>query len=366
MVQPATANKGGGRFVAFAEKSGGEKMARKDFLSATKPLARSRALLLVASVALAVLVACSVAAVAALEPAKAAFPGKNGAIAFTSDRDGQPEVFRMRANGSHQRRLSDTAGVANGDPQWSADGQKIVFTNHPAFKEIDSEIYAMDSDGSDEVNLTDDTAWDRDPCWFPSGDRIAYVSDRTTDGSGTEVDIYALQLGSSGDTQPVRITNTPSDQEHDPVVSPDGKQIAFVLPDPFHGGGDIYVMRSEPQSPTNLPKRLTFFGTREVFAPAGTPNWSPDGKQIAFGGDGDIYVMNADGTDQTRITSNPAEDGYPAFSPNGKYIAFSSDRGNADGSSEHDIWKMKSDGSNPTQLTDDPRHDAWTNWQPRP
>ena len=126
------------------------------------------------------------------------------------------------------------------------------------------------------------------------------------------------------------------------------------------------MMRSEPQSPTNQPKRLTFFGTREVFAQAYAPDWSPDGKQIAFAGDSDIYVMNADGTDQTRITSNPAQDSYPAFSPNGKYIASSSDRGNADGSSEHDIWKMKSDGSNPTQLTDDPRHDAWTNWQPRP
>lgn len=117
----------------------------------------------------------------------------------------------------------------------------------------------MDSDGSEEVNLTDDTAWDSDPNWFPSGDRIAYVSDRTTDGSGTEVDVYALQVGSSGDTQPVRITNTPSDQESDPVVSPDGEQIAFVRPDPFGGVSDIYVMRSEPQSPTNQPKRLTFF-----------------------------------------------------------------------------------------------------------
>jgi Tol biopolymer transport system component len=347
-------------------------MARKDFLSATKPLARSRALLLVASVALAMLVACGVAAVAALEPAKAAFPGKNGAIAFTSARDGQPEVYRMRANGSHQRRLSDTAGVANGDPQWSADGQKIVFTNHPAFREIDSEIYAMDSDGSDEVNLTDDTAWDREPAWFPSGDRIAYVSDRTTDGSGTEVDVYALQLGSSGDTEPVRITNTPSYRESGPVVSPDGKQIAFALADPLTGGYDIYVMRSEPQSPTNQPKRLTFFGTREVFAQAYAPDWSPDGKQIAFAGavtgegNGDIYVMNADRTDQTRITSNPAQDSYPAFSPNGKYIASSSDRGNADGSSEQDIWKMKSDGSNPTQLTDDPAHNVGPNWQPLP
>jgi Tol biopolymer transport system component len=339
-------------------------MATKDFLSATKPLARSRTVLLVACVALAVLVACAVAAVAALEPAKAAFPGKNGAIAFSSDRlpDGQPEVYRMRANGSDQRKLSDTAGVANGSPQWSADGQKIVFTSHPAFKEIDSEIYVMDSDGSEEVNLTDDTAWDTEPCWFPSGDRIAYVSDRTTDGSGQEVDIYALQVGSSGDTQPVRITNTPSEHESGPVVSPDGKQIAFVGPDPFVGGWDIYVMRSEPQSPTNQPKRLTFFGTRGAFE----PNWSPDGKQIAFASEGYIYVMNADGTDQTRITSTPARDGYPAFSPNGKYIAFSSTRGNAEGSFEEDIWKMKSDGSNPTQLTDDPRHDSEPNWQPLP
>jgi Tol biopolymer transport system component len=344
-------------------------MATKDFLSATKPLARSRTVLLVACVALAVLVACAVAAVAALEPAKAAFPGTNGKIAFSSDRlpDGQPEVYRMRANGSDQRKLSDTAGVANGSPQWSADGQKIVFTSHPAFKEIDSEIYVMDSDGSEEVNLTDDTAWDTEPCWFPSGDRIAYVSDRTTDGSGQEVDIYALQVGSSGDTQPVRITNnTPSEHESGPVVSPDGKQIAFALADPFAGVSDIYVMRSEPQSPTNLPKRLTFFGTRV----ASGPDWSPDGKQIAFvgafAGNADIYVMNADGTDQTRITSNPAQDSSPAFSPNGKYIAFSSTRGNADGSSEEDIWKMKSDGSNPTQLTDDPAHNVEPNWQPLP
>jgi hypothetical protein len=126
--------KGGGRFVAFVEKSGGEKMATKEFLSATKPLARSRALL----------AACGVAAVAALEPAKAAFPGKNGAIAFTSARDGQPEVYRMRANGSAQRRLSDTAGVANGSPQWSADGQKIVFTSHAAFKDCpQTRIYCV-------------------------------------------------------------------------------------------------------------------------------------------------------------------------------------------------------------------------------
>src|SRR5215208_2533377 len=91
----------------FCGKSGGEKMARKDFLSATKPLARSRALLLVASVVLAVLVACGVAAVAKLEPAKAAFPGKNGAIAFSSNEGSAGngfQVWRVNPNGSGQER----------------------------------------------------------------------------------------------------------------------------------------------------------------------------------------------------------------------------------------------------------------------
>ena len=87
-------------------------MATKEFLSATKPLARSRALLLLACVALAVLVACAVAAVAALEDAKAAFPGTNGAIAFTSTGpDGTQQVYRMRADGSGERRLTDAAGI---------------------------------------------------------------------------------------------------------------------------------------------------------------------------------------------------------------------------------------------------------------
>src|SRR5215203_4890017 len=113
MVQPATANKGGGRFVAFVEKSGGEKMATKEFLSATKPLARSTALLLVACVALAVLVACGVAAVAALEDAKAAFPGNNGKIVFsTITRDGSEaeQIYSMNPDGSGVTKLTGLPG----------------------------------------------------------------------------------------------------------------------------------------------------------------------------------------------------------------------------------------------------------------
>jgi TolB protein len=302
-------------------------------------------------------------------PAQAAFPGKNGALAFTNDRDGQPEVFRIRADGSGERRLSDTAGVANGDPQWSADGQKIVFTNHPAYKGIDSEIYAMDSDGSDEVNLTDDTAWDREPSWFPGGRRIAYSSDRTTDGSGQK-DIYTLNLDPSGAAEPVRITNTPNVDESHAAVSPDGTRIAFIRRDPYDGSPDVFVMRAEPQSPTNRAKRLT----RNSMI-GGNPDWSPDGRRIAFPGarsvdgiyrKGDIWTIDPDGTNKTNVTKTPGvSEWQPAFSPNGEKIAFMSNRYETD-EQYGDVWKMGTDGSDPVRLTDDLAYKTGLDWQPLP
>ncbi len=89
------------------------------------------------------------------------------------------------------------------------------------------------------------------------------------------------------------------------------------------------------------------------------PNWSPDGTEIAFtsnrDGNDEIYVMNADGSNQTRLTYNDAYDGMPAWSPDGTRIAFESRR-DSNGSA---IYVMNADGSNQTQLTKRP----W--WSPR-
>ena len=89
-------------------------------------------------------------------------------------------------------------------------------------------------------------------------------------------------------------------------------------------------------------------GTEIDYAPA----WSPDGKQIAFradiDGNGDIYVINADGTGRVNLTNNPASDWSPAWSPDGSMIAFQTNR---DGNWE--IYVMNSDGTQPTNLTDE-------------
>ena len=63
---------------------------------------------------------------------------------------------------------------------------------------------------------------------------------------------------------------------------------------------------------------------------AGSPSWSPDGSRIIFysehDGNAEIYVMDVDGANRTRLTNHPADEGYPAFSPDGQRISFDSDR----------------------------------------
>ncbi|MCM3904643.1 MAG: hypothetical protein ND866_23345 [Pyrinomonadaceae bacterium] len=95
----------------------------------------------------------------------------------------------------------------------------------------------------------------------------------------------------------------------------------------------------------------------------GAPAWSPDGSRIAFGsgrdGNAEIYVMNSDGSNPTRLTNNPAEDYGPVWSPDGSRIAFQSGR---DGNNE--IYVMNAGDSNPLRLTNDPAGDHNPVWSP--
>ena len=92
----------------------------------------------------------------------------------------------------------------------------------------------------------------------------------------------------------------------------------------FHRNGEIYVMNADGSEQTNISNNPAFDGY---------PHWSPDGKKIAFmtsrdGINYEIYVMNADGTSQTRLTNNADLDAEPSWSPDGTKIAFRSDRDN--------------------------------------
>jgi Tol biopolymer transport system component len=137
-----------------------------------------------------------------------------------------------------------------------------------------------------------------------------------------------------------------------PSWSPDGRSIAFTS---FRNGrGDIYVMDARGSN----QRRLTLDPAHDDL-----PTWSPDGTRIAFvstrDGNLEIYVMNADGSSQTRLTFSPGADFGPTWSPDGKRIAWRSDR---DGNAE--IYSMSADGSDQLRLTNDPSSDHTPAWGP--
>jgi TolB protein len=119
------------------------------------------------------------------------------------------------------------------------------------------------------------------------------------------------RLTSSGttDRDPNRITsNISGDSARDPAWSSDGAKIAFTTT--RDGNPEIYVMNADGSVQIRLTNNEAF-----DYAPA----WSPDGRRISFtshrDGNGEIYVMNTDGSDQTRLTNTLADDIWPAWSP---------------------------------------------------
>ncbi len=129
-------------------------------------------------------------------------------------------------------------------------------------------------------------------------------------------------------------------------------QIAFVSS--RDGDSEIYVMNADK----TIITRLTTNPARDS-----DPAWSPDGMKIAFStnrdGNDEIYVMNADGSEKTRLTENPALDRVASWSPDGSKIAFVSGR---DENSE--IYVMNADGSEKTRLTNNPAFDSDPTWSP--
>lgn len=285
--------------------------------------------------------------------AEAAFPGDNGLIVFVSNvtsgsgvdnPSGDSEIFAAPPIGDIIQLTHNTS--ADYSPSWSADGSKIVFMSR---RDGNAEVYKMDADGDNERRLTNNLAEDGAPVFSPDGRKIAFQSRP----SGGNNDLFIM---SSGGKNLVRITRNAA-QDSFPSWSPSGSRIAFQSSRTASGRDNIYVMKPTREGKKNRPKNLS----RNSTADDETPDWSPDGKRIAFSGERgpggfEIYTMRADGTDQTPVTDSPAFSGSPAWSPDGTLIVFQRET-----SGNGDIWTIGSDGSSPFNLTS-----GWTSYEDTP
>jgi TolB protein len=275
-------------------------------------------------------------------------PGAPQSIAFTSNRDGNNEVYVMDPNGDNQNRRTITANTINDQrPDISPDGSQIVFSSN---RDGNFEIFIMDFDGNNVRQLTTTAApiansW---PRWSPDGEWIAFQS-----GSGTNFQIYRIRPDRTGLTQLTQTADAAINQF--PSWSPDGTRLVI------RRSTEIYLINSSDGSD---PVRLTFTdGITGAFNQMAS--FSPDGSKIAFLSNREmsngvlylsVFVMDSDGNNQFNFTPKP--DGYggtwtsraPAYSPDGQYIYFTAVRSVTSGNLEQ-IFVKPASGGDETQLT---------------
>lgn len=220
-------------------------------------------------------------------------------IVFYSERGGAADLFLADRAGANRRALTSTP-ADEGGPVFSPDGQFIAYDSDAAGN---FDVYVMRADGTGIRRLTSHPSRDVSPAWSPDGTRLVFMSAR----ENPEFDIYEMDTN-GGSVR--RLTQGGSNWF--PQYAPDGSRIAM------HVMRDVHTLDTR----TNTLQRLTQDPQNGMH-----PSWSPDGRQIAFmswrNGRTEIFLMNADGSDQRLTISMPDGDAVdPRWSPQGDAIAF--------------------------------------------
>lgn len=231
---------------------------------------------------------------------------------------------------------------------WSPDGERLAFAGE------DGDVYVISLNGTGMTNLTNTPVKESKPSWSPDGKRIAFVADSdlgVMNMDGTDRKRLTTDMAIVGEIKP------DSNANEFPVWSPDGTRIAFVSY--RNGPSDIYAVKADG---SGLVQRI---------ASGVDPNWSPDGQKIAYVFEGDIHIMDQDGSNQTNLTNSQGYNSDPDWSPDGMRIAFSSDRRFPPADPYAELHIMNADGSGLVRLSNygspgggDPQNDAEPDWSP--
>jgi len=261
-------------------------------------------------------------------------------ILFSSDRDGNYEIYMMDANGGSVRRLTNDPAI-DAEPAWSPDQQRIAFSSNRA---RNYGIYVMNADGGGLRRLTpDDGNAYSSPTWSPDSQYLAFTSDR----AGT----LAIYRVSANGGELVALSSGQG-EDRDPAWAADGR---IVFSSTRDGAEGIYIMDG---SGRNVRRLVPPIGTTDTF-----PAWSPSSQTIAYVADAgfssELYTVQADGSNATLLTG--VYDKFiqsPAWSADGRSLVYAL----WEPGSKSVIIQVSLDGSSTVQLTSpdsNAREPAW-------
>jgi TolB protein len=314
-------------------------------------------------------------------------PPGDPAIAFASRRaldgsdaaNGAFNIWIMSADGSGAVPLTRlTAGTSAGEPAWSPDKSKIAFSSNRAEDGSDalnsasfSWIWVVNVDGSHQLPLTSVSDGSgywfvTEPAWSPDGLKLSAVNFCCTDKQHLHSDVAVLNADGTNYTVLTSFDDSvPESGASSGRWSPDGSKLLFDAPGNAAPGTavpvNIWVMNADGSDQRAL--------THLTISEAADPQWSPDGSQIAFwslraldGSDAsnttsNIWVMKADGSNVrpvTKLTANGADCYHPSWSPDGTKLSFESERtvdGNDKSGNVTNLWVINADGTGTIPLT---------------
>lgn len=195
-------------------------------------------------------------------------------------------------------------------PFWSPDSKEFAFQSNFTGT---WQLYIMNSETKAVTRITDNLFNDVTPAWSPDGTKILFTSDRDGDE-----EIFLMSLS---DKSVKKLTDNTSRDIH-PTWSPDGKKIIF---NSAKEGDTTRKLIIQVMDVSGTNKKII----REDEYINSYASFSPDGNKIAFvkwmdkGKNGEIFIMNPDGTGEERLTNNIIFDGYPTWSTDGAQIIYS-------------------------------------------
>lgn len=269
-------------------------------------------------------------------------------------------------DGSNRRRLVEfTRGFYSEGFDWSPDGAKIVYAAAPS-NDVDAvhDIYVVDVASGDSMRLTEGAADEYEPVWSPDGSKIAFTTESPGTGPDPVPSVDVAVMDADGSNQ--RVLTEHAHADHSPQWSPDGSLISFISerddenannPDIGAYFSEIYVMDAAGENERRVTDHTTH---KEGY------EWSPDGTRFAYVGrcdndvcediETDVYAVNLDGTGQRNLTRDARFESTRdevEWSPNGAWVAYV---WTYKGGRRSEIMIVKADGSRTIkQVTDAPR-----------